>query len=188
MILCLTIFLGFQIKKSKRGISINKERYVKHLLKKYDKIGSSVKTSVVPPNMLGPDLNDKAVNETQYKGMIGSLMYLTASRLDIQFSTCFYARYQANSKESHLIYVKRIFRYLKEKAPQRLHEPGVVLRCRGACTDLHVLANQTQSISEGLETVLNQSTSDKGASNIAKQIKEVEASSIIKLEDLEKLV
>ncbi|GJV46967.1 retrovirus-related pol polyprotein from transposon TNT 1-94, partial [Tanacetum coccineum] len=120
MIGVLTYFLGFQIKKSKRGISINKERYVKHLLKKYDKIGSSVKTSLVPPNMLGPDLNDKAINETQYKGMIGSLMYLTASRHDIQFSTCLYARYQAKPKEPRLISVKRIFMYLKEKAPQVL--------------------------------------------------------------------
>nr|GEW41488.1 hypothetical protein [Tanacetum cinerariifolium] len=57
-----------------------------------------------------------------------------------------------------------------------------------ACTDSHVLPNQTQSVSDGLETVLNQSISDKGASNIAKQIKEVEASSIIKLDDLAKLV
>nr|GEV76269.1 retrovirus-related Pol polyprotein from transposon TNT 1-94 [Tanacetum cinerariifolium] len=46
-------------------------------------------------------------------GMIGSLMYLTASRPDIQFSTCLYARYQVNPKESHLTVVKRIFRYLK---------------------------------------------------------------------------
>ncbi|GKF21528.1 hypothetical protein Tco_0070166 [Tanacetum coccineum] len=45
--------------------------------------------------------------------MIGSLMYLTASRTDIQFSTCLCARYQANPKESYLIAVKRIFRYLK---------------------------------------------------------------------------
>nr|GEV11333.1 putative reverse transcriptase domain-containing protein [Tanacetum cinerariifolium] len=76
-----------QIKQSERGISINQEKYVKSL--------------------------QKAVNETQYRGMIGSLMYLTASRHDLQFSTCLYARYQANSKESHLIAVKRIFRYLK---------------------------------------------------------------------------
>ncbi|GKA28503.1 hypothetical protein Tco_0714748 [Tanacetum coccineum] len=68
---------------------------------------------MVTPNKLGPDLNGKAVNETQYRGMIGSLMYLTASRPDIQFSTCLYARYQANPKESYLIAVKRIFRYLK---------------------------------------------------------------------------
>ncbi|GKA04292.1 hypothetical protein Tco_0677073 [Tanacetum coccineum] len=76
---------------------------------------------MVPPNNLGPDLSGKVVNETQYRGMIESLMYLTASRLDIQFSACLCARYQANPKESHLIAVKRIFRYLKAwtgKAPQ----------------------------------------------------------------------
>ncbi|GKC83332.1 hypothetical protein Tco_1139049, partial [Tanacetum coccineum] len=63
---------------------------------------------MVPSNNLGHDLNSKAVNETQYRGMIGSLMYLTVSRPDIQFSTCLYARYQANPKESPLINVKRI--------------------------------------------------------------------------------
>ncbi|GKD15089.1 hypothetical protein Tco_1199496, partial [Tanacetum coccineum] len=79
------------IKQSERGISINQEKYVKDLLKKYDINGSSVKTPMVPHNKLGPDLNGKTVNETQYRGMIGSLMYLTASRPDIQFSTylCF---------------------------------------------------------------------------------------------------
>ncbi|GKA93963.1 hypothetical protein Tco_0815949, partial [Tanacetum coccineum] len=101
------------IKQSERVISINQEKYVKDLLKKYDINGSSVKTPMVPPNNLGPDLNGKAVNETQYIGMIGSLMYLTASRHDIQFSSCLCARYQTNHKESHLIAVKRIFRYLK---------------------------------------------------------------------------
>ncbi|GKB84550.1 hypothetical protein Tco_0956822 [Tanacetum coccineum] len=45
--------------------------------------------------------------------MIGSLMYLIASKPDIQFSTCLCARYQANPKESHLIVVKRIFSDLK---------------------------------------------------------------------------
>ncbi|GJR76785.1 hypothetical protein Tco_0089150 [Tanacetum coccineum] len=68
---------------------------------------------MLPPNNLGPDFSGKSVNETQYRGMIGSLMYLTASTPDIQFSTCLCARYQANPKESHLIAVKRIFRYLK---------------------------------------------------------------------------
>ncbi|GJS94905.1 hypothetical protein Tco_0801873 [Tanacetum coccineum] len=68
---------------------------------------------MVPPNNLGPDLNGKSVNETQYRGMIGSLMYLTTSRPDIQFSTCLCVRYQTNPKESHLIVVKIIFKYLK---------------------------------------------------------------------------
>ncbi|GJW17903.1 hypothetical protein Tco_0025339 [Tanacetum coccineum] len=69
---------------------------------------------MVPPNNFGPDLNGKAINETQYRGMIVSLMYLTASRPGIQFSTCLCVRYQANAKESYLIVVKRIFIYLKE--------------------------------------------------------------------------
>ncbi|GKD39474.1 retrovirus-related pol polyprotein from transposon TNT 1-94, partial [Tanacetum coccineum] len=98
------------IKQSERGISINQEKLVKDLLKKYDINGSPVKTPMVPLNKLGPDLNGKAVNKTQYRGMIGSLIYLTASRPDIQFSTCICARYQANPKESHFIAVKRIFR------------------------------------------------------------------------------
>src|SRR5438034_99679 len=45
--------------------------------------------------------------------MIGSLLYLTASRPDIMFSVCMYARYQANPKESHEKAVKRILRYLR---------------------------------------------------------------------------
>nr|GEX03114.1 retrovirus-related Pol polyprotein from transposon TNT 1-94 [Tanacetum cinerariifolium] len=81
--------------------------------KKYDINGSSVKTPMVPPNNLGPDLKGKSVNETKYRGVIGSLMYLTTSRPDIQFSTYLCVRYQVNPKESYLIAVKRIFKYLK---------------------------------------------------------------------------
>ncbi|GJZ40228.1 hypothetical protein Tco_0586791 [Tanacetum coccineum] len=68
---------------------------------------------MVPPNNLGPDLAGKLVNKTSYRGMIGSLMYLTATRSDIQFSTVLCARYQSNPKESHLTAMKRILRYLK---------------------------------------------------------------------------
>ncbi|GKC45008.1 retrovirus-related pol polyprotein from transposon TNT 1-94 [Tanacetum coccineum] len=75
-----------EIRQSERGISVNQEKYVKNMLKKYDINVSSVKTPMVPPNNLGPDLNGKSVNETQYR---------------------------ANPKESQLIAVKRIFRYLK---------------------------------------------------------------------------
>ncbi|GJZ92019.1 hypothetical protein Tco_0664084 [Tanacetum coccineum] len=65
---------------------------------------------MVPLNKLEHVLNGKAINKTQYRGMIGSLMYLTASRSDIQFSTCLCVRYQVNPKESHLMVVKRISR------------------------------------------------------------------------------
>ncbi|GJS29095.1 hypothetical protein Tco_0489715 [Tanacetum coccineum] len=93
-------------KKSKSGISINKEKDVNDLLRMNDKIGSSVNTPIMPPNMLGPDLNGKAVNESQYRGMIGPLMNLTASRPNIQFSTAL-CKTSSKHKESHLISVKK---------------------------------------------------------------------------------
>ncbi|GJU80920.1 retrovirus-related pol polyprotein from transposon TNT 1-94 [Tanacetum coccineum] len=68
----LTYFLEFKIKQSERVISINKERYVNDLPRKYDKIGSSVNTPIMPLNMLGPNLNSKAVNESQYRAMFSA--------------------------------------------------------------------------------------------------------------------
>ncbi|GJU08721.1 uncharacterized mitochondrial protein-like protein [Tanacetum coccineum] len=93
------------------SISLSEEKYVNDLLKKYDLADSaSVKCLMLPPNNLGPDESGVSVNETLFRDMIGSLMYLTASRPDIQFSTCLCVRYQANPKESYLVAVKRIFR------------------------------------------------------------------------------
>ncbi|GJX06078.1 retrovirus-related pol polyprotein from transposon TNT 1-94 [Tanacetum coccineum] len=55
----------------------------------------------------------KPVDHTDYRSIIGSLMYLTSSRPDIMFATCMCARYQVNPNEHHVSAVKRIFRYLK---------------------------------------------------------------------------
>ncbi|GKA38185.1 retrovirus-related pol polyprotein from transposon TNT 1-94 [Tanacetum coccineum] len=110
----LTYFLGFQIKQDSKGISICQEKYVKDLLKKYDLADYAlVKCPMLLPNNLGPNESGVSINETLFRGMIGSLMYVTTSRPDIQFSTFLCARYQANPKESHLVAIKRIFRYLK---------------------------------------------------------------------------
>ncbi|GJT03945.1 retrovirus-related pol polyprotein from transposon TNT 1-94 [Tanacetum coccineum] len=77
---------------------------------------ASVKCHMLPPNNLGPDESGVSINETLFRGMIGSMMYLTASRPNIQFSTYLYARYQANPKESHLVTVKRIFSAKKQSS------------------------------------------------------------------------
>jgi hypothetical protein len=62
---------------------------------------------------LDPDKNGKVVDQMEYRSMIGSLLYLTASRLDIQFTVCLCARFQSSSRYSHRIAVQRILRYLK---------------------------------------------------------------------------
>ncbi|GJX70549.1 retrovirus-related pol polyprotein from transposon TNT 1-94 [Tanacetum coccineum] len=61
---------------------------------------------------LDEDLQGKPVDATIYRGMIGSLMYLTASRPDLNYAVYLCARYQAKPTEKHLQAVKRIFRYL----------------------------------------------------------------------------
>ena len=57
-------------------------------------------------------LMKSAVDEKQFRDMIGSLLYVTASRPDIMFATCLCARFQSNPRESHLNTIKRIFKYL----------------------------------------------------------------------------
>ncbi|KAI3729427.1 hypothetical protein L6452_18085 [Arctium lappa] len=80
-------------------------------------------TPMAPGTKIGTDPSGKAVDVRTYRGMIGSLMYLTSSRPDIMFSTCLCARYQANPKEIYMSAVKRIFRYLKGTADLGLWYP-----------------------------------------------------------------
>src|ERR1043165_2821448 len=72
----------------------------------------SINTPMPTNGNLDKDEHGKSVDVKKYRGMIGSLLYLTASRHDIMFNVCMCARYQSNPKESHLKAVKRILRYL----------------------------------------------------------------------------
>nr|GEU93922.1 ribonuclease H-like domain-containing protein [Tanacetum cinerariifolium] len=90
------------------------DKYVRDILKKFR--SSDVRSSNTPmdkENPWGKDGTRKDVDLHLYRSMIGSLMYLTASRPDIMFAICAYARHQLAPKECHLHTVKRIFRYLK---------------------------------------------------------------------------
>nr|GEW01406.1 putative ribonuclease H-like domain-containing protein [Tanacetum cinerariifolium] len=90
------------------------DKYVADILKKFD--FSSVKTASTPIETNKAFLKDEEVEDVDvhlYRSMIGSLMYITASRPGIMFVVCAYARFQVTPKVSHLHAVKRIFRYLK---------------------------------------------------------------------------
>nr|GEZ41483.1 retrovirus-related Pol polyprotein from transposon TNT 1-94 [Tanacetum cinerariifolium] len=76
-------------------------------------IKKKVPTPMVEQAKLKLDLVRKPVDHTDYRSMIGSLIYVTLSRPDIMFATCMCARYQANPNELHVSAVKRIFRYLR---------------------------------------------------------------------------
>ncbi|GJZ65166.1 retrovirus-related pol polyprotein from transposon TNT 1-94 [Tanacetum coccineum] len=110
----MSFFLGLQISQSPRGIFINQSNYALEIIKKYGMLSSDpVDFPMVDKSKLDEDLLGKLVDLTHYRGMIGSLMYLTSSRPDLVFAVCMCARYQAKPTEKHLHKVKQIFRYLK---------------------------------------------------------------------------
>ncbi|GJW96723.1 hypothetical protein Tco_0178531 [Tanacetum coccineum] len=98
--------------KSQRHF-INQSKYASEIVKKYGLHSTdSVDTPMIENKKLDEDLQGKPVDATLYRGMIGSLMYLTSSRPDLNYVVCLCARYQAKPTEKHLQAVKRIFRYL----------------------------------------------------------------------------
>ncbi|GJS44933.1 retrovirus-related pol polyprotein from transposon TNT 1-94 [Tanacetum coccineum] len=110
----MSFFLGLQISQSPRGIFLNQSKYASEIIKKYGLLTSdSVDTPMVEKNKLDEDLQGTPVDATLYRGMIGSLMYLTSNRPDLIYAVCLCARYQAKPTKKHLNAVKRIFRYLK---------------------------------------------------------------------------
>nr|GEW03010.1 hypothetical protein [Tanacetum cinerariifolium] len=110
----MKFFLGLQVNQFSNGIFINQSKYILDILKifrmeNYD----TVPTLMVEQAKLKLDLVRKPVDHTDYRIMIGSLMYVTSSRPDIMFATCMCERYQANPNGHYVLAVKRIFRYLK---------------------------------------------------------------------------
>nr|GEV64514.1 retrovirus-related Pol polyprotein from transposon TNT 1-94 [Tanacetum cinerariifolium] len=110
----ISFFLGLQISQSPRGIFINQSKYALESLKKYVfESCDPVDTPMVKKTNLDKDKKGKAVDPSHYRGMIGTLLYLTASRPDLQFAICMCARYQAQPTVNHIHAVKRIFQYLR---------------------------------------------------------------------------
>jgi hypothetical protein len=127
----LMFFLGFQIKQLKDDTFISQTKYTNDMLKKFDMNNAKPIKTPMPSNG-HLDLNEegKSIDQKVYRYMIGSLLYLCASRPDIILSVCMCVRFQANPKECHLMAVKIIFRYL-------VHTPNLGLwYSKGSTFDL----------------------------------------------------
>ncbi|CAM8945289.1 unnamed protein product [Rhodiola kirilowii] len=110
----LKYFLGLQVAQGEDGTRIHQQKYVKEILKKFGmESAKTCATPMSPNDTLTKDESSPRVDPTLYRGMIGSLLYLTASRLDILFSVCLCVRFQADPRETQVKAVKRILRYLK---------------------------------------------------------------------------
>jgi len=105
----LNFFLGLQIKQSKEGTFVHQGKYTKDVLKKFDMADAKpLSTPMVTTTALDADEDGEAVDLKEYRSMIGSLLYLTATRPDIHFDVCLCARFQASPRISHRQAVKRI--------------------------------------------------------------------------------
>jgi hypothetical protein len=110
----LTFFLGIQVKQIKQGTLVHQARYTKDLMKKFNMAElKAVSTPMSSTTSLGPDEDGEAVDQREYKSMIGSLLYLTVTRPDIQFTMGLCVRFQSSPRSSHRTAVQWNFRYLK---------------------------------------------------------------------------
>ena len=117
----LTYFLGLQVKQIDSGIYINQAKYARNLVKRFglDKVAHA-RTPMTVNAKLTNNPSGESVDVTLYRSMIGWLLYLIASRLDIAFSVDVCSRFQSNPKVSHLNAVKRIIKYVGGTCDYRL--------------------------------------------------------------------
>jgi hypothetical protein len=110
----LSFFLCIQVKQMKQGTFIHQAKYTKDLIKKFNMAElKPVSTPMSMATALDPDENGEMVDQREYNSMIGSLLYLTVTWLDIQFTVCLCVRFHTSPHSSHRTSVQRIFRYLK---------------------------------------------------------------------------
>ncbi|XP_071688466.1 uncharacterized mitochondrial protein AtMg00810-like [Rutidosis leptorrhynchoides] len=110
----INFFLGLQVDQTEKGIFLHQSKYVADILSRFKMENERVVKNPLSANHgITPENTGAKVNPTLYRAIIGSLMYLTASRLDIMFATCLCACYQAQPNVIHMLAAKKIMRYLK---------------------------------------------------------------------------
>jgi hypothetical protein len=120
----LNYFLAFQVKQLKEGTFLSQTKYIQDILKKFGmKDAKPTKTPMGIDGHLDLNVGGKSVDQKVYRSMIGSLLYLCASRPDIMLSVCICARFQSDPKECHLVAVKCILRFLVHMPYIRLWYP-----------------------------------------------------------------
>jgi hypothetical protein len=109
----LNYFLGLQVKQLKDDTFISQMKYTQDLLKRFGmKDAKPAKTPMGTDGYVDLNKGGKSIDQKAYRSMIGSLLYLRASRSNIMLSVCMCARFQFDPRECHLVAVKRILRYL----------------------------------------------------------------------------
>lgn len=110
----LTYFLGMEFVNTEQGIILHQRKYISEVLKRYDMINCNLAVTPVEVNLkLEKGGDEKAMDATVFKQMVGSLRYIYNSRPDISYGVGLVSRFMDDPRHSHLVAVKRILRYLK---------------------------------------------------------------------------
>ncbi|PRQ55909.1 putative RNA-directed DNA polymerase [Rosa chinensis] len=110
----LHYFLSIEVVQSATGIFIMQKKYAVEILDRFEmKTCNSVGPPIEPGLKLTKDPKGKKVDNTLFKQIVGSLMYLTATRPDIMYAVSLINRYMEHPTEHHLSAAKRVLRYLK---------------------------------------------------------------------------
>ncbi|XP_019054183.1 PREDICTED: uncharacterized protein LOC109115040 [Nelumbo nucifera] len=110
-------FFGIEVIQSAAGNFISQKKYVQEILDRFQmKNCNSISTPTEVDLKLMKDSEGKKVDNTLFKQIVGSLMYLTATRPDIMYAVSLISRYMERPKEIHLLAAKRIFQYLQGTA------------------------------------------------------------------------
>ena len=110
----MNYFLGLEVSQSKDGIFLNQEKYAHEVLKKY-RMGNckSAPTPLVQNMKLSKEDGAEKIDASLYRSLIGSLLYLTASRPDLMYSASLLSRFMQSPSKTHFIAAKRVLRYLR---------------------------------------------------------------------------
>ncbi|GAA0143493.1 transmembrane signal receptor [Lithospermum erythrorhizon] len=110
----LNYFLGIEVVQKANGVFIRQKRYAERILKRFGmSTCNPVYCPILPGVKVGRDKEGKLVDETYYKQIVGSQMYLTSTRPDLMFATSLISRYMSKPTDLHLQIAKKILRYLK---------------------------------------------------------------------------
>ncbi|XP_031258739.1 uncharacterized protein LOC116116829 [Pistacia vera] len=113
----MTYFLGMEINQSADGIFVCQRKYANEILKKFNMENCNpVSTPLVQNQKLCREDGASKVDESMYRNLVGCLLYLTTTRLDLMYASSLLSRFMNEPREIHFRAAKRVLRYIKGSA------------------------------------------------------------------------